>query len=176
MPFDLQTWKASLRQRLPGWKLRMTRLGVNSVYATISAAALWPVVEAAQRGEWAALAALGGVVGSVGGNLLANQLQEWKDKASAATQLAQAIPADPALRAELDAVLARLDALAAAREALPQADRCLAGRQPARQLTRRGQQPDLRSHRSDDAVIAQGPGGNSRWARAVSRSARSKAM
>ncbi len=119
MPFDLQTWKGRLRQRLPGWKVRMTQLGVNSVYATVSAAALWPVVEAAQRGEWAALAALGAVVGGVGGNLLANRLQEWKDEASIAINLAQAAPDQPALRAELDAVLARLDALAAARDALP---------------------------------------------------------
>jgi formylglycine-generating enzyme required for sulfatase activity len=158
MPFDLQTWKASLRQRLPGWKLRMTRLGVNSVYATISAAALWPVVEAAQRGEWAALAALGGVVGSVGGNLLANQIQEWKDEASAATQLAQAIPADPALRAELDAVLARLDALAAAREALPQADHAWLADNLHAELARLGSNLTYEATAQDNAVIAQGPG------------------
>ncbi len=122
MPFTLDTWKANLRQRLPGWRTRMQRLGITSAYATVSAAALWPVVEAAHNGEWAALAALGSVVAGVGGNLLANQLQSWQDESDAVRQLAATVGHEPALRAEMDAVLEKLDVLTAAREALPAAE------------------------------------------------------
>ena len=123
MSFTLDTWKANLKQRLPGWRSRMQDAGVTSAYAAISAAAIWPVVEAVRNGQWAALAALGAVVAGVGSNLLANQLQDWKDERDAARQLAEAVLDQPALRAEIDVVLVKLDALTAAREALPEADR-----------------------------------------------------
>ena len=60
MAFDEKTWKEKIKERLTDWKGRMERAGVNSAYAFISAATLWPVVEAAKGGEWAALTALGG--------------------------------------------------------------------------------------------------------------------
>ena len=119
MSFDLTTWKASLATRLRGWLPRMQQAGVTSVYAFVSAASLWPVVEAAQHGEWAAAAALGTVTAGVGTNLLANKLQGWKDEATAARALEAAAERDTNLRAELDAVLQKLDALAEARDALP---------------------------------------------------------
>ncbi len=46
MAFDLKTWKAKVAQRMEDWRPRMQRAGVNSVYAFLSAAALWPAVEA----------------------------------------------------------------------------------------------------------------------------------
>ena len=120
MAFDISAWKASVRQHLAGWQQRMLDAGVDSVYATISAAALWPVIEAARGGEFAAFAALGTVLAGVGSNLVANQLQGWRDEHDAARKLAADVPHQPDLRAELDAVLERLDALAAARDALPE--------------------------------------------------------
>ncbi len=122
MAFDLMIWQEKMRARLPGWKARLARAGVTSAYAGVSALALWPVVEAARQGEWAALAALGGVLAGLGSNLLANQLQGWKDEADAAKQLAAALPANPALRAEMDEVLEKLDALGEAGRALGEAD------------------------------------------------------
>ncbi|MBI4772176.1 MAG: NACHT domain-containing protein, partial [Chloroflexi bacterium] len=123
MAFDLSHWREQLAATLRDWKPRMQRAGVNSVYAFLSAAALWPVAEAARGGDWAAPAVLGGVLGALGTNLLANRIQGWKDEAGAAHDLAQAAPQDPALRAELDAVLEKLEAIPLARESLAEAGR-----------------------------------------------------
>ncbi len=123
MAFDLTIWKERLAARLPGWKARLGEAGVNSIYAFLSAAALWPVVEAYQRGDIAALMTLGGILSGIGNNLLANQIQSWKDETDAARQLARTLPGDPTLRAELDAVLEKLDMLTAAEQALSDADK-----------------------------------------------------
>jgi hypothetical protein len=84
---------------------------------------LWPVVEAAGKGEWAALAVLGNIAGGVGGNLLADQLQLWKDETDAARQLTQAIADDEEIRAALDAVLERLEIATQAQASLDEGDR-----------------------------------------------------
>ncbi|MBN2548461.1 MAG: SUMF1/EgtB/PvdO family nonheme iron enzyme [Anaerolineales bacterium] len=123
MPFDLTTWKNKFAACLPGWKARMQQAGVTSVYAGLSAAALWPVVEAARNGEWAALSALGGVLASLGSNLLANQIQSWKDESDAARQIEASVEDNAVLRAELDAVLQTLDALSLAQVGLTDADK-----------------------------------------------------
>src|SRR3990170_2643996 len=123
MAFDLDTWKDKFKERMRDWKPRMQHAGISSVYAFVSAAALWPVVEAARAGEWAALAGLGSLLAGLGSNLLANQIQSWKDEADAAQKLAESISEDAALRAELDAVLEKLQALPLAEQSLTAADR-----------------------------------------------------
>jgi len=126
MAFDLNVWQEKLKQRLSGWKARWIHLrnaGMDRLYPFLAAAALWPVVEAVQQGEWAALAALGGVTAGLGSNLLANAIQNWKDEADAARQLAGGAGQDADLRAELDAVLTKLDVLAQARADLEPGDR-----------------------------------------------------
>ncbi|MEW5867675.1 MAG: SUMF1/EgtB/PvdO family nonheme iron enzyme [Chloroflexota bacterium] len=123
-PGDLEIWKAKTQARLAGWRPRMQRAGVSSVYAFVSAAALWPVVEAVRAGEWmTAPAVLGGVLASLGTNLLSNRLQSWQDETGAAQDLQAAVEQEPALRAELDAVLEKLEALALAEGHLSQEDR-----------------------------------------------------
>lgn len=123
MPFDLETWKATVAQRLQHWRSRMQQVGVDSVYAFLSAATLWPVVEKAHAGDWSALAALGGVLAGVGSNLLPNRIQGWKDEADAARQIAADAASEPTQRAELDAVLEAMEAFSRARQALPEAER-----------------------------------------------------
>ena len=73
-----------MSDRLHGWQARLQHRDTNSVYAFLSAAALWPVAEAAAASPPAAFTALGGVLAGVGGNLLANKIQTWKDEADAA--------------------------------------------------------------------------------------------
>ncbi|MBI3942344.1 MAG: hypothetical protein HY326_04970 [Chloroflexi bacterium] len=123
MAFDLHSWKQKVGQSLTDWQPRMQRAGVTSLYAFLSAASLWPVVEAVRGGEWAALAALGGMLAGVGTNLLANQVQGWKDESDGARQLAEAAAKDAKLRAELDTVLEKLDTLPLAAQALPERER-----------------------------------------------------
>jgi formylglycine-generating enzyme required for sulfatase activity len=122
MAFDLSLWKTQMAQRLQGWRVRMKQGGVHSIYAFVSAAALWPVAEAIGRHDPLAWMALGTVVGNLGTNLIANKIQQWKDEASAAQELEHEVERDAALRAELDAVLEQLGAMLVARNELPESD------------------------------------------------------
>ncbi len=123
MAFDERTWREQLRERLQGWKARMARAGVTSVYAFLSAATLWPVAQAAQQGDWAALMALGGVLGGVGSNLIANQIQQWKDEADGARRLEEEVAANAELRQALDTLLEKMAVVEEAARGLSEADR-----------------------------------------------------
>ncbi len=122
MAFDEHTWREKLSENLRGWKERMAKAGVKSVYAFLSAATLWPVAAAAQQ-EWAALMALVGVLGGAGSNLIANQIQQWKDEADGAKQLEATVEEDAELCHALDALLEKLDVLSEAESRLSKQDR-----------------------------------------------------
>ena len=126
MAFDVQVWRERIAQQMEDWKGRWEQArsaGVSSLYGFLSALALWPVVEAVRQGELAALWALGSVAAGVGGNLLANQIQSWKDETGAADQLARAAEESEEVRAALDGVLERLEVVAQAQAGLDEADR-----------------------------------------------------
>ncbi len=154
MTFDRNFWQQRVRERLRGWRERWQRAGVSSVYAFLSAATLWPVVEAFREGHIAALMALGSVLSGVGSNLLANQIQAWKDEADAARSLEAALPDNPALRAELDAVLAKLETLALAEAALSEADKAWFVETLRRELARWGSTLTYAGPRS---IVVTGP-------------------
>lgn len=156
MAFDLDTWKERTRERLRDWKPRMERAGVNSVYAFLSAAALWPVVEAAQAGNWAAVAALGSVLSSLGSNLVANRIQSWKDEAEAARQIEADVVDDPELRAELDSLIEELDTLTVATQALPEEDRQWFAETLRAELERLGNLARFEAMLTGSGAIAQG--------------------
>ena len=48
MAFDLSTWKERLTERLWQWRLGVEQAKPQALYTTLSAAALWPLVQAAQ--------------------------------------------------------------------------------------------------------------------------------
>lgn len=158
MPFDLETWKAKLNERLQGWRPRMRKTGVASIYAFLSAAALWPVVEAARAGDWGALTALGSLLAGVGTNLVANQIQGWKDEADAARQLSETLPEHPELRLELDEVLEKLDALQTAEQQLPEAERPEFARQVSQELENLGSRLTITIFSTQHGGIAYGVG------------------
>ena len=158
MPFTLDTWKTAFTARLPHWRQRMEQLGITSLYVSVSAMALWPVAAAAQTGDGQALTALGGVLASVGGNLLANRLQSWRDEADAARQLSTALPAEPALGTELEAVLRHLDAFSQARQALPPAQHAWFDATLQRERAQQGRAASLTAQLHGSGAIAQGPG------------------
>ncbi len=158
MPFTPDTWKTAFTARLPHWRQRMQQLGITSLYASVSAMALWPVAAAAQTGDWQALTALGAVLAGVGGNLLANRLQSWQDEADAARQLSTALPADPALGTELEAVLHHLDALAQARQALPPEQHAWFDATLQQELAQQGRAASFSAQVHGSGAVAQGPG------------------
>jgi hypothetical protein len=158
MAFDLVTWRAKVSEQFQNWRLRMQQYGVHSVYAFLSAATLWPIVEAARSGEWAALTVLGGVLSNVGGNLLANRIQQWQDEADAARQIASAITREPALQTELAPILEKLDTFIQARQALPEAERQWFITTLQGELTQLGTIERYEAHLTGSGAIAQGPG------------------
>lgn len=126
MPFDLTLWKEKTAKQLQGWKKRFDKTGANSAYYFIAASSLLPVVQAAQSGDWSALATLGTVVGgAVSTNLLSNMLQRIKDKSDAeiAVDLQATAAESPDLNAELDAIIQKLESLQAAELSLNATDR-----------------------------------------------------
>jgi formylglycine-generating enzyme required for sulfatase activity/energy-coupling factor transporter ATP-binding protein EcfA2 len=122
-----QTWRKQIQERLARFadsaRAQFQHAAPNLLYGFLSAMALWPVAEAVQKGELAALLALGSVAGGVGANLIANQVQSWKDEADAAEQLSQAAQADPAVREALDALLDELDVIGQAQAGMSDQDR-----------------------------------------------------
>ncbi len=159
MAFDLTIWKEKLAARLPGWKTRMKQAGVNSTYAFLSAATLWPVIEAVRQGEWAAApAALGAVLAGVGTTLLQNHTLGCKVYAGAACLLAPGAAEDAALRAELDAVLDKLNALPLAEQALSEADRAWFAQTMQEELARLGSRVAYQATVTGGGASAQGNG------------------
>jgi formylglycine-generating enzyme required for sulfatase activity len=123
MAFDLNEWQQKLEAILHRWKPRFIQSGNKSVYAFLSASTLWPIVEAAQGGDWGAIGVLGNVLASLGSNLLANQIQGWKDQVDAAKKIETEIEGNSDLRAELNLVLEKLNAIDVARLQLEDDDR-----------------------------------------------------
>jgi formylglycine-generating enzyme required for sulfatase activity len=120
--FDVPTWKERVRawwretaRDLPG---TMKRLGVGSAYGLLTASAWLPLLAAYGSDPGPAVAALVGVVGGVGTNLLSNLVQGAYDKASAPQRAEQELAELPALRPEYQQMLSELDAVAAAQQAL----------------------------------------------------------
>jgi hypothetical protein len=99
-----------------------------------------------------------GVLAGAGGNLVANRLQRWHDETDAARQLMAEVATEPALRAELDAVLEKLDAVTQARDALPEAERQWFTETLRTELTRLGNASPYTAQLTGSGAIAQGPG------------------
>jgi formylglycine-generating enzyme required for sulfatase activity len=128
MTFNLKIWKEKTSERLGGWLERRKAQDVPYfLYGALCGASLWPLVEATQAGQTLpSMMALGSVAAGAGGNLLAEQVQRWKDEADEeqiARWVAEHAPTDPELRQALDAILARLDAVVQARVGLSETDR-----------------------------------------------------
>ncbi len=124
MAFDLTRWRQEVRGRLREVRTGMNQLGANSVYSYVALAALLPVLQAAQAGE-GTVPALLGLAGGVGGNLLAEQLQSWQERANSpaaqralAEEVVQRAAQDEAFRAALDALFVRLELQAQAQQAM----------------------------------------------------------
>ena len=122
---NLDEWKSAVNRRLRdlGKSIKVMTPGV--LYGALSTATLLPVITAANSGDFGALAALGSVVGGVGGNLIANQIQAWKDRSEAALapELAEKAAQSPEWRAALDALLKEFEAPRVVQAILSEADR-----------------------------------------------------
>ena len=109
---DMDSWRTAIRSRLQELAQRIRGLAPGMTYGALSAATLLPVVAAANQGDFGALVALTGVVGGIGGNLIANQIQAWKDRSEQdlAADLTEKAQADPQWREALDTLLREFEA------------------------------------------------------------------
>lgn len=118
MAFDIKAWRENLNDQLRDWRRRMKRAGVDSLYFFLASAALWPAISAYQQGDLAAFAALVQLLAGVGGNLLANVVQQFKDEKTGAQVLTETATAVPEFQAALDKALAALEVMPQAQAAL----------------------------------------------------------
>ena len=181
MDFTLATWKqaaADKLQAIGGWLDRRRRQDAPYLlYGTLCGLSLWPLIEAAQAGQFLpVMMALGSVAGGVGGNLLAEQVQRWKDhageldEAEVADWAAEQAAADPELRQALDAILEKLEAIPQAQAALATEERDSRAWFVATlrdELVRLGSQLRLEATVTGSGAIAQGSGAQAAGERGV---------
>ena len=98
----------------------MQEAGVQVVYGALVACTVLPVL---QQGGGAEAAGATGMAAAIGGHLIASHLDRWLQAVDPAQAIAADAAAEPALRAELDAMLARLDAIESAVRMLAEEDR-----------------------------------------------------
>ena len=122
---DLQSWKEAITNRLRDSAHFLKERSPGTLYGMLAASSLLPVISAYNGGDPSSLIALGSVVGSVGGNLLANQLQGWKDRSEAelAADLDQLAAANPVGQETLDAILTQLETPRIVQNILAEADK-----------------------------------------------------
>lgn len=104
---NIDAWRQAADQRLRALAREIRAWTPDLLYGALCSASLLPVVTAANQGDFAAVVALTGVVGAVGGNLISGQIQAWKDRSEEdlAADLAARVQAEPEWRAALDALL-----------------------------------------------------------------------
>jgi hypothetical protein len=163
MPFDLKTWREKTEQRVQALRTQIAQRSVpRLLYAGLCGAALWPLVEAVQQGDLLlGMAALGQVAAGVGGNLLAEQVQRWKDSADEGeitAWVAEEVPSNAALQETLDAILEQTQAAANTRAGLSEKDRAWFDRRLAEELERMGHSQDYQAWLEISGAVAQGPG------------------
>jgi formylglycine-generating enzyme required for sulfatase activity len=173
MPFLPETWKAKVTECLWERRLRVEQARPAAVYSALSAAALWPLAQAAQStGMLPVALALGNVVAGVGGNLIAEQIQRWHDQAhlpseaDVATWVTTHITTNTDLRQALDTILEQLQVISQARECLQANDRTWFVQTLRTELAELGNLTHFEAHLTGDGAVAQGTG-----ARAVGKQA-----
>ncbi|HSN77226.1 MAG TPA: SUMF1/EgtB/PvdO family nonheme iron enzyme [Anaerolineae bacterium] len=152
---NLDQWKEAAQRNLQRLAQRIGQLAPGTVYGALCSASLLPVVTAAQQGDFAALVALGSVVGSVGGNLIANQIQGWHDRSEEelAAELGQRAAADPQWLETLDALLTQLEAPQMVQASLNEQDWSRLAEVLEKELTRLGSRVSVEIKGSGSAAV-----------------------
>ena len=175
MNFTRQTWEEQSEQkykqlnRLSAWLRRQNKPAGLVTYGSVAAFTIWPLVEAvtaaAATGQSIPLpviTALGAVLGNLGSNLLAGQLQTWYEntKQGHAPKEQEVIkwltanaPRQSDLKAEIDRVLEELQALPRTQAALPAEDWTTLASQLQADMQRLGNLPRFQAQ-----LIVQGKG------------------
>ncbi len=108
---DKTTWQARIRARVKASSEYLRTLAPGMSYGALSAATLLPLLTAVQQGEFGVLVELTKMVGSVGGALIANQIQQWHERSEAdlAAELQALATGQPEWREALDNLVVELE-------------------------------------------------------------------
>lgn len=121
MPFDLAQWRTDLRQHLATFardpQRALADAGVDTLYGFLLGSTVLPLAVAAAHDQAAAFAAVIGVAGNLGANLLSNLAQKRYDGPDA-IQVAAVEAQSTALAPVYEQIAARL-------EVIPEAERML---------------------------------------------------
>jgi len=121
----MDQWKGQVQERLGAWGRTFEAGTAQFIYGSVAGMTLWPVVKAAQAGQnpFEIGGALATVAGAVGGNLIANLLQTWRDSALTEARFVEDVGhriEDEAFREAVDKVVQQLDVLTAAQAEMSQ--------------------------------------------------------
>jgi formylglycine-generating enzyme required for sulfatase activity len=118
---DTPNWINAAHQRLKQLAQEIDDWAPGVLYGALASMSLLPLVAAGGGSPLGAAQALAGVIGGVGANLVANQLEAWKGRTAnpatgdaeqvLAKQLTEAAKTDTELRTSLDQLLQKLGAL-----------------------------------------------------------------
>ena len=121
MIFSMDVWREKIKERLSALNEKAGEKYTSTLYALLAAGSLLPVIEAIRIDPASGFIAFGGVAAGVGSNLLANLIQQWRDRTEV-EQLAEDIDAaleeGPQLREELATIMKRLNTISIAQECL----------------------------------------------------------
>jgi hypothetical protein len=165
VPAIWETWKDRFFERLVDLRLRFEQDKSGMVYTALCAVALSPLLQAARsEGILPVAQALLNVAAGVGGNLIAEQIQRWKDQSdsSSETQIAAWIESQAAtnagLRQAMDAILEHLEAIQRARQGLSKNTRQWFVQTLRHELQGMGNLARFEAHLTGAGAIAQGTG------------------
>ncbi len=121
---NLEQWKNQAQERLRTIAQTLGKMTPGMTYGALSAAAILPLVAAASAGQ-APYGELFQLLGGVGGNLLANQLQSWKDKSEpeVAAEVLHHAQSNPEWTNAFDTLLEKVEALRVVQAVLSEADK-----------------------------------------------------
>ena len=170
MTFKTENWRDRIGQKVSGlghWLKRRQQEDLPYVaYGTIAGMTVWPLVEAAVvTGQVApVIGALYATAAGLGTNLIANQLEKWKDQANPPTEaevtawIQQNVAENSELRQGLDTLIEKLEVIPQAQAALPDADKDWFLQTLQAELQQLGSQLDLQAILVGSGAIAQGDG------------------
>ena len=122
---DLNTWQTRVRERLQASAATIRGLAPGTLYGFLAGSTLLPLVAAVNQGDYAALITLGGIASGVGGNLIANQVQAWKDRSDAelSAEVGELAAESAEWRQAIDAVMTAVETPRIMQAILSDADR-----------------------------------------------------
>jgi hypothetical protein len=160
----LTTWKNTVYDQLVAWRLRLDRAKPTSVYAALSASALWPLFQAVHSEGIVPVTTALAIAAGVGGNLIAEQIQRWHDQADPPTEsdietwIATHVQTNAELRQALDAILEHVDAIPQAQADINETDQQWFIQTLRAELQALGNLPRFEAHLSGSGAIVQGQG------------------